>query len=312
MGRAVELRNLGPSGLRVTSVGLGCNGFSTMERARPVFEAALDQGINFFDTADLYGKDSASEQNLGELITGRRHEVIIATKCGFMPNTYQRMGASRRHIMWAVEGSLKRLRTDYIDLYQIHSPDPLTPIEETLRALEDLIRQGKARYVGGSNYLGYQTMEAHWTAKSLGLSGFISGQSEYSLLAREIDTEVIPAMTKCGLGLLPYFPLATGLLSGKYRDGVDPETGKRFAPAGIAAKLGSPESLAKVERLRTFAEGRGHTMLELAMSWLACNPVVSSVIAGASRPDQVVANVAASAWKLSEQDMAEIDSITVP
>jgi aryl-alcohol dehydrogenase-like predicted oxidoreductase len=307
----MELRNLGSSGLRVSAVGLGCNGFSSMERAKPVFEAALDHGINFFDTADIYGgPGGVSEQLIGTLTEGRRHEIIIASKCGFLPDgSYKRMGASRRYIMWAVEGSLKRLKTDYIDVYQIHSPDPLTPIEETLRALEDLIRQGKARYAGGSNYLGYQTMEAHFTAKALGLSGFISGQSEYSLLARGIETEVIPAMLKCGLGLLPYFPLATGLLSGKYKDRVDPATGKRFAPGGIASKLGSPASLAKVDALSAFAAERGRTLLELAMSWLACSPVVSSVIAGASRGEQVAANVASVGWKLTPEDLAEINRL---
>lgn len=308
----MELRNLGASGLRVTLTGLGCNGFSSMEKARPIFEAALDAGVNLFDTADIYGgPGGVSEQILGELMSGRRDQVILATKCGFSPITFRdRMGASRRYLIQAAEASLKRLKTDYIDLYQIHSPDPLTPIEETLRALEDLTRAGKIRYAGASNYLGWQTLDAGWTAKAGGLNGFISGQNEYSLLERSPEAEVIPAMLRVGMGMLPYFPLASGLLGGKYKAGVDQTTGQPFAKGGLTMKLATPANFAKVDALAAFAAERGRSPVELAFSWLAARPVVSSIIAGASRPEQVIANASATSWRLSSDELAEVDAIT--
>lgn len=310
----MDMTTLGRTGLAVSRVGLGCNGFSRMEAAAPVFAAALDHGITFFDTADMYGgPDGVSERILGELAEGRRQDIVIATKCGFSTDgTYRRMGASRAYIMQAVDESLRRLRTDYIDLYQIHSPDPATPIDETLAALDDLVKLGKIRHAGGSNYSGWQTMDADWTARSREVAGFVTGQTEYSLLSRGAESEIIPAMMHCGLGLLPYFPLASGLLSGKHRRGVAPEPGSRFAATtGIVGKLMTDANLAKVEALDAFARSREHTLIELAFSWLASRAVVSSIIAGASSPEQVAANAVACSWILTPEDLAEIDNLTL-
>lgn len=302
----MELRNLGASGLRTPLVGLGCNGFADSDKSAAVFAAALDAGVTFFDTADIYGgAGGVSEQILGELVSGRRDEVILATKCGFLPDgTYRRMGASRRYIQQAVEASLRRLRTDHIDLYQIHTPDPLTPIEETLEALDDLVRQGKVLYVGASNYAAWQLVDAHWTARTRGLAKFVSTQCEYNLLSRSAETEVLPAIAACGVGLLPYFPLASGLLSGGYRNGPP----KRSGPA---AQLLTDVNIAKAEALAVFAASRGRTPVELAMSWLASNANVSCIIAGASRPEQVAENARAATWRLTPEDLAEIDRLSL-
>jgi len=311
----VELRNLGKSGLRVSVVGLGCNNFGgriDQEATRKVIHRAFDLGINLFDTADIYGNLGGSETAMGEVMGSRRKEIVLASKCGMAMDTEGKLkGASRRYIMSAVEDSLRRLKTDWIDLYQIHQPDPLTPIEETLRTLDDLVRSGKVRYIGCSNFPAWLVAQSQETSARLNLNSFISCQDEYSLLVRGLDKESIPAMQAYGLGLLPFFPLASGLLTGKY---------KRNAPMPEGARLTNTQRLADryindvnwqiVERLGDFATTRGHSMLELAFSWLACRPTVVSVIAGATKPEQLEQNVKAVDWKLTAEEMAEIDRIT--
>ena len=311
----MELRNLGKSGLRVSVVGLGCNNFGgriDQEATRKVIHRAFDLGINLFDTADIYGNLGGSETAMGEVMGSRRKEIVLASKCGMAMDTEGKLkGASRRYIMSAVEDSLRRLKTDWIDLYQIHQPDPLTPIEETLRTLDDLVRSGKVRYIGCSNFPAWLVAQSQETSARLNLNSFISCQDEHSLLVRGLDKESIPAMQAYGLGLLPFFPLASGLLTGKY---------KRNAPMPEGARLTNTQRLADryindvnwqiVERLGDFAATRGHSMLELAFSWLACRPTVVSVIAGATKPEQLEQNVKAVDWKLTAEEMAEIDRIT--
>ncbi len=307
----MEYRNLGTSGLKVSTVGLGCNNFGMRidaEQTRAVVHAALDAGINFFDSADVYG-GSKSEAFLGEALKGiDRDSVVIATKFA-MPMGKGRQGASRRYIVSAVEASLARLGTDHIDLYQQHRPDPDTPIEETLRALDDLVRAGKVRYIGNSNFTGWQLADADWTARSEGLNRFVSAQNHYNLLDRRIEREVLPACQRFGLGLLPYFPLASGLLTGKYDRGQPAPEDTRLAGERGAMAL-TDANFDIVEKLAGFAAERGHSLLELAMSWLACNPNVSSVISGATKTAQVQANVEAASWQLSEEDLSEIQSLT--
>jgi aryl-alcohol dehydrogenase-like predicted oxidoreductase len=311
----MEIRNLGTSGLRVSLVGLGCNNFGgrlDLEGSRKVVHKALDLGITLFDTADTYGNRGGSETILGEVLGSRRNDIVLATKFGWVMDEARGLkGASRRYIMSAVEASLTRLRTDHIDLYQQHRPDPLTPIEETLRALDDLVRQGKVRYIGCSNLVAWQVADAQWTAKSRNLNAFVSCQDEYSLVARDIERELIPAMQAHRLGLLPFFPLASGLLTGKYRRDQAPAAGTRFAGApGLRDRHGSERNFAIVEKLEAFASARGHSLLELAFSWLAARPQIGSVIAGATRPEQVEQNVKAVDWKLSPDDIAEIDRLS--
>ena len=305
----MEERNLGNSGLRVSLVGLGCNNFGgrlDLEQTRAVVAKALDLGITLFDTADVYGNRGGSETQLGQILGAERDRIVLATKFAIpMDDGGQAQGASRRYIMRAVEASLKRLKTDHIDLYQLHRPDPRTPIEETLRALNDLIRHGMVRYVGCSNLPGWQVADADWTAKAAGLEGFVSIQDEYSLLARGAEAELLPAARAHGLGLLPYFPLASGLLSGKYRRGEPVPEGTR-----LSGRPMDPAKLDTVEALRAFAEGRGHSLLELAFSWLAAQTPVSSVIAGATKPEQLEQNVAAVGWSLTPEELAEVDRLT--
>ena len=309
----MDIRNLGRSGLRVSAIGLGCNNFGgriDLEASRAVVHAALDAGITLFDTADVYGERGGSETALGEILGPRRKDIVLASKFG-MDMGGAKHGGSRRYIVAALEDSLKRLRTDWIDLYQLHTTDPLTPIEETLRALDDLVRAGKIRYAGCSNLPAWQVVEAAWTARSAGLNGFVSCQDEVSLLVRKHERELMPAMRAYGLGLLPYFPLASGLLTGKY---------KRNAPMPADARLTKTERLANryltdanwgiAEKLGDFAERHGHSMLELAFSWLLSRPPVASVIAGATKPEQIKANVAAGSWVLTADDHGEIDRIT--
>jgi aryl-alcohol dehydrogenase-like predicted oxidoreductase len=311
----VEQRNLGQSGLRVSVVGLGCNNFGWqigVEESRGVVHKALDLGINLLDTADIYGNRGGSEEALGQILGDRRKDIVLATKfAGPMDDAGRLKGASRRHIMQAVEASLKRLKTDWIDLYQLHFPDPLTPLDETLRALDDLVRHGKVRYIGCSNLPAWQVVETRWISRTEGLASFISCQDEYSLLARGIEQSLLPAMAAYGLGLLPYFPLAAGLLTGKYRDRSDFPAGTRFAKVGrLADKYVNDANWTIVEKLTQFCDRRGHSVLELAFSWLASRPTVASVIAGATRPEQVEQNVKAAGWSLSAADLAEIDSLT--
>jgi aryl-alcohol dehydrogenase-like predicted oxidoreductase len=309
----MEIRNIGNSGLRVSAVGLGCNNFGRAldsEAARKVVHAALDHGITLFDTADIYGERGGSETQLGELLGQRRKDIVLATKFG-MPMSETKTGASRRYIMDAVEDSLRRLKTDWIDLYQLHQPDPKTPIAETLRALDDLVRSGKVRYIGCSNLKAWQATDAAWTAQVQNLHGFISAQDEYSLLARGIEAELIPALEAKGMGLLPYFPLASGLLTGKYKQNADAPKGTRMAAIKrLADRFMTEENWKTVDALQAFCDARGRSLLELAFSWLLAQPCLSSVIAGATRPEQIEANVKAAGWTLSAEELAEIDRIT--
>ena len=311
----MELRNVGNSGLRVSAVGLGCNNFGwgiDLDASRAVIHKALDVGITLFDTADVYGERGGSETCMGQILGDNRKRIVLATKFGMaMDDEGVKLGGARRYIMSAVEDSLRRLRTDWIDLYQIHQPDPRTPIEETLRALDDLIHQGKVRYIGCSNFPAWQVMEAHWTAKSSGLNGFVSCQDEYSLVFRKPEPELIPAMRNIGLGLLPFFPLASGLLTGKYRRNLALPAGTRLASTQrLADRYLTERNWEIAEKLGDFAAARGHTMLELAFSWLLAQQPVASVIAGATKPEQLEQNVKAGGWQLSAEDLAEIDRIS--
>jgi aryl-alcohol dehydrogenase-like predicted oxidoreductase len=311
----MESRNLGRSGLRVSAIGLGCNNFGGrigLEASRAVVHAALDAGITLFDTADAYGERGGSETALGEILGPRRQDIVLATKFALPMNDAETLkGASRRYVMQAVDASLRRLRTDWIDLYQQHRPDPLTPIEETLRALEDLTRAGKIRYAGCSNLPAWQVADADWTARHLGMPGFVSCQDELSLLVRGNEAELLPAMRAHGLGLLPYFPLASGLLTGKYRRNEPmPEGARLTGTQRLADRYLTDANWAASERLHDFAQARGRTLLELAFSWLLAQAPVSSVIAGATRPEQVAANAAAGGWTLMADELAEVDRIT--
>ncbi len=317
----MQQRSLGNSGLLVSGVGLGGNNFGGRLNAaetRAVVHKALDMGVTFFDSADTYGRrgggqTGSAEQVLGEALGARRKDIVLSTKFGHaMDEEGILKGASRRYIMTAVDDSLTRLKTDWIDLYQLHAADPLTPIEETMRALDDLVRQGKVRYIGCSGVAAWQFAEANWTARSLGLTQFISQQHEYSLVNRQIEAEMVPAAKSCGICILPFYPLASGLLTGKYKPGAPPPAGSRFAnPTRFETRFQNDATVKKVAALRVFAEGRGHTLLELAMSWLLAQPFVGSVIAGATTPAQVEANVNAASWALSPQDLAEVDRITL-
>jgi aryl-alcohol dehydrogenase-like predicted oxidoreductase len=312
----MQERNLGSSGLRVSLVGLGCNNFGgriDLEATRKVVHKALDLGITLFDTADIYGERGGSETLLGQILGERRKDIVLATKFGMEMDDAGRMkGGSRAYVMRAVEDSLRRLKTDWIDLYQLHRPDPLTPIGETLRALDDLVRQGKVRYVGCSNLAAWQVVEAQWTAETRNLNGFASCQDEYSLLARDIEKELVPAIQAYRMGLLPFFPLASGLLTGKYRrDAPMPQGARLTTTQRLADRYMTDANWGKVERLEAFAAGRGKSLLELAFSWLAAKPYVSSVIAGATKPEQLEANVRAVEWALSADDLAEIDRLAV-
>jgi aryl-alcohol dehydrogenase-like predicted oxidoreductase len=311
----MSFRTLGKSGLRVSPIGLGANNFGgriDAEASRKVIDAAIENGINFFDTADVYGNKGGSETIIGEVLGARRKGVIIATKFGNVIDAEKGFkGASRQYIVSAVEASLKRLKTDWIDLYQLHLPDPATPIEETLRALDDLIRSGKVRYIGASNLPAWQVVEAQFIARELGTHRFISSQDEYSLLNRDAERELLPALNAYGVGLLPFFPLANGLLTGKYKRGEAVPTGTRLAgDAARADRILTENNLRIVERLTGFAQERGHSLLDLAFSWLLANPAVSSVIAGATKPEQIAQNVKAGSWELTAAELEEVDRIT--
>jgi aryl-alcohol dehydrogenase-like predicted oxidoreductase len=312
----MEIRNLGGSGLRVSAVGLGCNNFGQrldVEGTRKVIFKALDVGITLFDTADVYGNRGGSETAMGEVLGDRRKDIVLATKFAMdMDDAGVKKGASRRYIMKAVEDSLKRLKTDYIDLYQQHRYDPLTPIEETLRALQDLVSQGKVRYIGCSNLPAWRVAEAALVAKAINVPAFASIQDEYSLVVRDIEKELQPAAKAYNLGILPYFPLASGLLTGKYAASGDAPAGTRFALVPrLRDRYVNEKNVGITEKLKAFATERGHTMLELAFSWLASREQVSSVIAGATKPEQVEQNAKAIAWKMTPDEIAEIDRITL-
>ncbi len=309
----MEMRHLGNSGLEVSVIGLGCNNFGRRldeKQTATVVSAAVDAGITLFDTADLYGENGTSETYLGKALKGHRDQVVIATKFGGpMGQLPMQKGGSRQHIFQAVEDSLRRLNTDYIDLYQMHFPDLNTPLEETMRARDDLVRQGKVRYLGHSNFSGWMIAHAHHIAVRDALTPFISAQNHYHLLNREVEPDVQPACTKFGLGILPYFPLASGLLTGKYRKGqVHPE-GTRLSSGPMAERILTDINIDKAESLFEWAEARGHTLLELAFSWLAQQPAVSSVIAGATNTDQISANVNAANWVLTSEELEEIEKL---
>jgi aryl-alcohol dehydrogenase-like predicted oxidoreductase len=309
----MDYRRLGRSGLKVSAVGLGCNNFGMridQAATTAVVDACFDAGITLFDTADVYG-GSKSEVMLGEALKGRRHEVVLATKFAMpMGQRPERKGGSRRYVMSAVEASLKRLNTDYIDLYQMHRPDEETPIEETLSALDDLVTQGKVRYIGNSNFTGWQIADADWTARSEHLTRFVSAQNNYSLLERKVEQEVNPACERFGLGMLPFFPLASGLLTGKYTRGEAPPEGTRMAAFGARAQAAMTDAnFDKIDALSAWAADHGKSILDLAFAWLLGHPVVSSVIAGATRPEQVQANAAAGTWVLTPDEVAEVGAI---
>jgi aryl-alcohol dehydrogenase-like predicted oxidoreductase len=315
----MEYRALGRSGLKVSVVGLGCMNFGMMNdeaQSAAIVHRALDLGVNFFDTADVYGNRGTSECYLGRALGARRHDVVIASKfAGPMSSDQDWMqGGSRRWIMRAVEDSLGRLGTDYIDLYQMHRADAAVPIEETLRALDDLVRAGKVRYIGCSNFAAWQIADAAWTARAGHLNAFVSVQNRYSVLTRELEREVAPACAAFGLGVIPYFPLESGLLSGKYRPGEPPPAGSRLAKWGQWGQgaFASAAKLEQVARLQELCTRHGHSLLELAMGWLASRPVVASVIAGVTTVAQLEANVAAADWRGSAEELARIDRISPP
>ncbi|WP_432994922.1 aldo/keto reductase [Dactylosporangium sp. CA-233914] len=311
----MRYRRLGRSGLTVSVVGIGCNQFGRIDAAAAaeVVAAALDHGITLFDTADIYGATpGSSEEALGAALAKHRGDVIIATKFGMDargangPDWGAR--GSRRYIVRAAEASLRRLGTDYIDLYQLHQPDPQTPIEETLAALDDLVRSGKVRYIGHSNFAGWQAADAAWTAEVNRLTPFVSAQNRYSLLDRSVEAELVPALERFGLGLLPFFPLEMGLLTGKYRRGDAPPAGTRLARAGMERVL-ADAPWDRIERLAAFAEERGLDLLTVAVGGLAAKPAVASVIAGATKREQVEANVAAAGWVPTADDLAALADI---
>jgi len=306
----METRRIGA--LEVSVVGLGCNNFGGRLDAAAtarVVDAALEAGITFLDTADIYG-GTKSEEYLGQALQGRREKVVLATKFG-MKVGEGRQGAKPAYVRRALEDSLKRLRTDRIDLYQLHEPDPEVPIADTLAALDEAVRAGKVREIGCSNFSAAQLREAAAAVKP-GAARFVSVQNEYSLLKRDPEAEVLPECVRQGLAFIPYFPLASGLLTGKYRRDRAAPANARIQPGGRFDDLLSPQSLERVEALIAFAEARGRTILELAISWLLAHPQVASVIAGATSPEQIAANAKAATWRLTPADLAEIDAIVRP
>jgi aryl-alcohol dehydrogenase-like predicted oxidoreductase len=312
---SMEYRDIGTSDLKVSVVGLGCNNFGArmdLAAARTLVHHAIDRGINHFDTADIYGPRGKSEEILGEILGSKRQEVVIATKFGMVFDQAGAMkGASRKYIMTAVEGSLRRLNTDYIDLYYQHRADPSVPIEETLRALDDLVKQGKVRHIGNSNFDGKQLDEADATARKLGLTRFICAQDELSLIKRHIEKDRVPAMQRDKIALVPYFPLASGLLTGKYRRGAPVPAGTRLAAKNRLSDLfWTQENLELTYRIVEFCEQRKLNVLDVAFAWLLEKPFVPSVIAGASRPEQIDANIKAAAANLSGAELGALDKLT--
>jgi aryl-alcohol dehydrogenase-like predicted oxidoreductase len=308
------LRDFGTTGLRVSAVGLGCNNFAVrLDRAatRAVVHAALDAGVTLFDTADIYGERGGSETLLGEALGARRRDVVLVTKFGLpMDDSGRRQGGSRQYAVEAVEASLRRLKTEWIDVYYLHRPDPKTPIEETLAALDELVRAGKVRHIGCSNFSAAQIDAAQEIAQRKDLARFVAAQDQYSLLAREIEHDLLPAIAAHKLALLPYFPLASGLLSGKYRRGRPLPAGTRLASPRYSDRVLNDENLRIVERLEQFCAARGRTLLQLAFAWLLASPVVACVIAGASTAEQVRQNAGAIGWALDADENAEVDRIT--
>lgn len=337
----MEYRNLGRSGLMVSSVGLGCDNFGHKcdpAQSAAIVHKAMDLGVTLFDTSDIYGPGGLSEEYLGKALKGRRQDAVVATKFVGPTGSFVgllNMGTSRRHIMNAVEASLKRLDMDHIDLYQVHFPYPGVPMQETLRTLDDLIRQGKVRYIGSSNFEAWRLIDANWIARSEHLTPFISAQNAYNLLDRQLERELVPACNEHGVGLLPYFPLASGFLTGKYRSGQAMPDGGRLSsgqpttefltgvPDAIVRQVNAemlrwvtPQSIFTAQnyellgKLEAFARDHGRTIIELAVSWLACQPGVASVLVGASRPEQIEQTAQAADWKMTPEELAEVNAIT--
>ena len=309
----METRPLGASGIQASLVGLGCNNFGMkidLEASRAVIDTALEVGITCFDTADMYGKGQ-SEEFLGQVLGPRRKDIVLATKFGGVAKiaeSGERWG-SREYILRCVEDSLRRLQTDWIDLYQMHYPDPNTPIEETLETLNTLVQQGKVRAIGHSNFSAEQINQSVEQSSTHDFAHFVTAQNDWSLLNRAVEADAIPACEQHGLGQLPYFPLASGMLTGKYRRGEDFAPGTRLAVLPFTQRMASEENFSKVETLQDFVQTHGHSLLELAFSWLAAQPCVSSVIAGATTPEQVRANAAAINWKLSAEELTQVDAL---
>ena len=305
----MRLRRLGSDGPEVSAVGLGCNNFGMrvdLEGTRAVVDAALDVGVTLIDTADIYGGKGGSESFLGEVLEGRRDRVVLATKFGGDMGDGTKARGSRDYIRKAVEGSLQRLRTDYIDLYQYHTSDHVTPFEETFGALDELVHEGKVRYFGHSNLGAAQVEEIDALARERGWARSVSAQNQYSLLRRDAERELLPTCERLGIGVLPYFPLASGLLTGKYRRGQPPPEGTRLATRG---EVFTDETFDRLEALEAFAEERGVSLLSVAIGGLLGQPAIASVIAGATKPDQVRANAAAGEWEPSADDLATLNAL---
>jgi aryl-alcohol dehydrogenase-like predicted oxidoreductase len=311
----MQTRHVGRSGLKVTTVGLGCNNFGWrigQEESNRVVARAIDLGVTLFDTADRYGTAAGeSEIVLGKALGARRKEIVLLTKFGVGLADHRVRDSSRSYIMTAAEASLRRLNTDWIDVYMIHWPDYATPMEETLRALDDLVRSGKIRYIACSNLEPWRIVDAVWISKHFNLETFIAAQDHYNLLKRDADKDLIPALRHHGVGFIPYYPLASGLLTGKYsaaQAGGQGRLQENFL--GLGNYFLTERNLKIVAALEDFCRARGHTLLELAVSWIAAQPAVSSVICGATRPEQVEQNVKAASWSLSAEDLAEVDKLT--
>jgi len=310
----MEYRNLGKSGLKVSAIGLGGNNFgwwADEQTSITVINRALESGINFIDTADVYDR-GRSEEFVGKAVKGKRQQVLIATKfANQMGEGANDRGGSHYHIMRAVEASLRRLQMDYIDLYQMHIADPSTPIEETLRALDDLVRSGKVRYIGCSNYAAWQLCEALLTSKLNNLNAFISVQPQYNMLTRQIERELVPCCQAYGIGIIPYSPLASGFLTGKYRKNEQPPAEARLSgPNPAFRRIFTDANWEKLAKMEAFAAERNHSVGELPIAWLLAKPCVSTVIAGARRIEQVTANVKAGEWKLTADEVAKLDALT--
>ncbi|MEQ1775011.1 MAG: aldo/keto reductase [Burkholderiales bacterium] len=311
----MKQRQIGATPLKVSTVGLGCNNFGLRidsDASRAVIHKALDLGITFFDTADVYGHKGGSETCLGQYLRARRKDIVIASKFGnAMDDAGTMKGASRRYIMTAVEASLKRLKTDWIDIYQLHRYDTATPLDETLHALDDLVKQGKIRHIGISSVPAWRLVDMQWTAKHHGYNPLATCEVEYSLLARAPERELIPAMKAHGISLLPYYPLASGFLTGKYqRNAPKPEGARITKGKRYETMFMTDANWTRIEQLTLFCQQRGHTLLELAFSWLAAQPVVACVIAGATRPEQLEANIQSADWELTQEELMQVDKIT--
>ena len=314
MAQTLAARPLGDSSIHVTVAGLGCNNFGHRLDAGAsirVVHAALDSGINFFDTADVYGFGE-SEYHLGAALKGRRDQAVVLTKFGSpaSPEHPEHRGASPEHVRRAIDASLRRLQMDYLDVYMLHQPDRSTPIEATLEALDRLVSEGRVRAIASSNFAGWQVADADWTSRSRGFARFVAAENRYSLHDRSAERELVPACRRFGLSLIPYSPLANGLLTGKYRRGQPPPEGTRLASSPRGAEALNDRNFDLVETIERFATQRGITPIAVALGWLAPQPEVASVIAGATSGEQVVANVAATAWEPTGEDLAELDLLT--